>query len=501
MNALLRARAACALGATIASLGLSPCATAGGEGIGPAASSLGQYAYDAQFRNVRSAASGRCVETGFWTPETTTVVCEPRPAASAVDGPRGTPGPAMQSGAHSRSQAAAAGNDESRNAGAQSDARTAGTTHTRDAQVLRAGGGGTGQRATVNPNAALAGDGSSPSAAGGAGVGARDEARGTTVTGAGEGRVETRSFAASGADRAGAVPGSASPTPSAAAAESGAARDANAEAAAASTSRRSTATRTAQGAGEQPGRAAMPGAKVAATSGASNRDDAGRSGSSSAAHAGDASATPATAGNGGAGSAAGVGSGGSTGDTDGGTRGAATGDTGSGTRDAATADARTTLDAVGPGGMIEAESEYPSGQSDANLADAGPLILPVTVTIGSTPLFDFNQSAMRRDSVRKLDDLVGKLRTVPYGKILAVGYADPLGTVSYNLGLSQRRAESVKSYLESKGVPAEKISVEGRGLTEAYVSLANCGGLRREPMIACLEPDRRVEVTVTPVNP
>jgi OOP family OmpA-OmpF porin len=165
--------------------------------------------------------------------------------------------------------------------------------------------------------------------------------------------------------------------------------------------------------------------------------------------------------------------------------------------------------AAQPGAAQASSAEASTGQASsaqAGAAQAGaiasreptPVVLPVTVTIETTPLFSFDRAVLRQDSESKLDDLVAKLKDVPYGEISAVGFADPIGTISYNLGLSKSRAQSVEEYLEHKGVPAAKIRIEGRGATQAYASLSNCGGLRREPMIDCLQPDRRVEVTVLP---
>lgn len=63
--------------------------------------------------------------------------------------------------------------------------------------------------------------------------------------------------------------------------------------------------------------------------------------------------------------------------------------------------------------------------------------------------------------------------------------------------LSERRAESIEHYLTGNGIPSERITAEGRGETEECASYQGCGGLRSEKVIACLQPDRRVEVTVT----
>lgn len=123
-------------------------------------------------------------------------------------------------------------------------------------------------------------------------------------------------------------------------------------------------------------------------------------------------------------------------------------------------------------------------------------ILPVTITVEAEPLFDFNRYGIRSDSQTKLDQLAKELKDVNYGQIVAVGYADPIGTAMYNQLLSERRAMAVKAYLAQLGIATERIQVEGRGETEEFASYEACGGLRTAKTISCLQPDRRVEVTV-----
>lgn len=125
------------------------------------------------------------------------------------------------------------------------------------------------------------------------------------------------------------------------------------------------------------------------------------------------------------------------------------------------------------------------------------VVLPVTVTVESEPLFDFDKTAIRADSKSKLDDLIRQLKGVTYEEVVAVGFADPIGSVKYNQKLSERRASAVKAYLVSRGIPADKIKTEGRGETEEYASYKSCNGLHKKKLIACFQPNRRVEVTVT----
>jgi OOP family OmpA-OmpF porin len=142
----------------------------------------------------------------------------------------------------------------------------------------------------------------------------------------------------------------------------------------------------------------------------------------------------------------------------------------------------------------------PSGSAEAERTDDAPVMLPLTISVEASPLFDFDRAAVRSDSQDTLDRLLIRLKDVHYGKIVAVGYADPIGTELYNLELSRKRAESVRRYLESKGVPGASIQSEGRGATQEYAGMGRCAGLGRAPLLECLQPDRRVEVTILPAD-
>jgi OOP family OmpA-OmpF porin len=61
--------------------------------------------------------------------------------------------------------------------------------------------------------------------------------------------------------------------------------------------------------------------------------------------------------------------------------------------------------------------------------------------------FDFNKSDIRPDSNDEIDAVGAFLQKHPAAYVLLVGYTDSVGSEEYNLGLSQRRAESVAGYL------------------------------------------------------
>ena len=120
-----------------------------------------------------------------------------------------------------------------------------------------------------------------------------------------------------------------------------------------------------------------------------------------------------------------------------------------------------------------------------------PAPKPEKVTTASTVNFDFDRYVIRPDARSKLDDLVTKLRDVNLEVVIAVGHADRIGGDAYNMKLSVRRADSVKGYLVSKGVAASRIYTEGKGERQP---VKECKGDKKtKELIACLEPNRRVE--------
>lgn len=85
------------------------------------------------------------------------------------------------------------------------------------------------------------------------------------------------------------------------------------------------------------------------------------------------------------------------------------------------------------------------------------------VTFAADVLFDFDKSVVKPEGKSKLDDLSGKMRGVNLEVVIAIGHTDSIGSDAYNQKLSVRRAESVKAYLVSKGVEANRIYTEGKG--------------------------------------
>lgn len=92
----------------------------------------------------------------------------------------------------------------------------------------------------------------------------------------------------------------------------------------------------------------------------------------------------------------------------------------------------------------------------------------------------------------EIRDVAAKLNATRFGHIEVRGYTDRLGSPAYNQALSQRRADAVKALLVQQGIPAERIDARGLG---AQDPIARCSDNQsRDSLIACLQPDRRVEI-------
>jgi OOP family OmpA-OmpF porin len=119
------------------------------------------------------------------------------------------------------------------------------------------------------------------------------------------------------------------------------------------------------------------------------------------------------------------------------------------------------------------------------------------ITLASKALFDFDKAVLRPDGKAAIDsEIISKLAMIQrLDLVLVTGHTDRIGTQAYNQKLSERRADAVRDYLVSKGVPRDKIETLGMGKTQPLPGVV-CNQKNFKELIACLAPNRRVEVEV-----
>ena len=117
-------------------------------------------------------------------------------------------------------------------------------------------------------------------------------------------------------------------------------------------------------------------------------------------------------------------------------------------------------------------------------------------TLFADAVFAFGKGALdslNRESQEALSGLATRLKSSSVTRVVVTGHTDRFGSSELNRVLSTERAESIRSYLIAQGIKPDLIQAAGAGSTEPK---SKCPAtVRREPkVIACLAPDRRVEV-------
>jgi outer membrane protein OmpA-like peptidoglycan-associated protein len=114
-------------------------------------------------------------------------------------------------------------------------------------------------------------------------------------------------------------------------------------------------------------------------------------------------------------------------------------------------------------------------------------------TGSSDVLFDFDSATINAAGRRMLDQVIANMRGRAFDRLTLTGYTDQIGDDAYNQGLSERRANAVRTYLLNNGLSGRDIRAVGRGEQDPVVELSACPAGPRQ--IACLAPNRRVIFT------
>jgi outer membrane protein OmpA-like peptidoglycan-associated protein len=114
----------------------------------------------------------------------------------------------------------------------------------------------------------------------------------------------------------------------------------------------------------------------------------------------------------------------------------------------------------------------------------------MVITLSGSVLFASNKADLLPSAQTRLNTVAQSLtQQDTESKILVEGYTDSQGGVSFNQELSQRRAQSVRDYLVSRGMSADRVTAQGLGLTNPVADNATAEGRAN---------NRRVEIVVSP---
>jgi outer membrane protein OmpA-like peptidoglycan-associated protein len=125
-------------------------------------------------------------------------------------------------------------------------------------------------------------------------------------------------------------------------------------------------------------------------------------------------------------------------------------------------------------------------QAEVDALKAKPTDRGLVLTLGDV-LFETGKAELNSGASRKLDQLAQFLTEHPERRVQIDGYTDSVGTDSYNLDLSQRRANAVRSALQMRGIDATRITTQGYGKEFPVASNADSGGRQL---------NRRVEIII-----
>ncbi|HXW09820.1 MAG TPA: OmpA family protein [Steroidobacteraceae bacterium] len=149
---------------------------------------------------------------------------------------------------------------------------------------------------------------------------------------------------------------------------------------------------------------------------------------------------------------------------------------------AARSDAQTARMDADAARMQAAAMQAEMAAMNARQTDRG-----MVLTIGDV-LFDTGKANLKSGAVTDLDELARFLAKYPDRSVVIEGHTDSVGSQQFNVGLSERRAASVQTYLMRQGIDASRIRTQGMGESVPVASNESAGGRQQ---------NRRVEIIVS----
>ena len=125
--------------------------------------------------------------------------------------------------------------------------------------------------------------------------------------------------------------------------------------------------------------------------------------------------------------------------------------------------------------------------------------VPRVINVSADGLFAFGRSGLndlQQGGRENLENLAGQIKNgfSTLRSIDIIGHTDRIGNAASNMTLSIARANTVKQYFESQGIDGSKIRTQGMGSNKP---VAFCSGAVTPAVIACLMPNRRIEISVS----
>ncbi|MCP3727211.1 OmpA family protein [Paraburkholderia sp. CNPSo 3272] len=133
----------------------------------------------------------------------------------------------------------------------------------------------------------------------------------------------------------------------------------------------------------------------------------------------------------------------------------------------------------------------PQQPASAPIGETPPQVQPRTITLNADANFAFDKAALLPEGKRALDQFVRQSDGVNIGTVVIDGHTDSAGSKAYNDRLSLRRAEAVRSYLQSRGLHAGQYEVHGYDFSRPIASNATPEGRAR---------NRRVEIQTSGIT-
>jgi outer membrane protein OmpA-like peptidoglycan-associated protein len=144
--------------------------------------------------------------------------------------------------------------------------------------------------------------------------------------------------------------------------------------------------------------------------------------------------------------------------------------------------------AIAQKAQLDAEKAAADAQADlAKLAAVKEEARGLVITLSGSVLFASNQSTLLPAATDRLNKVADALLVTKERKLTVEGYTDSQGSASYNMVLSQKRADVVRTYLISRGYPGDLIQARGIG-EESPIANNNTAEGRAN--------NRRVEIVV-----